>query len=56
MNITIKLSPAERIRRAKAADPSLTVAQLRQRLGVTRMQVHSALGRKPAEPKLRART
>src|SRR5690606_22430429 len=35
MNLAIKLSPAERIRRALEADPSLTHDDLKQLLGVT---------------------
>lgn len=52
MPITIKLSPAERIRRAKAAEPSLTGDQLREKLGVTNGQIKAAFayrnpGKKP---------
>ncbi|HEV7344133.1 MAG TPA: hypothetical protein VGN60_00680 [Devosia sp.] len=43
MNIAIKLSPAERIRRAKAADPSLSDEQLREQLGVTAGQIKAAM-------------
>lgn len=52
MPIAIKLSPAERIRRAKAADPSLTHTQLCEKLGVTNGQIKAAFaycnhGQKP---------
>ena len=43
MNLAIKLSPAERIRRALEADPSLTHDQIRERLGVTQGQITAAL-------------
>ena len=43
MNIAIKLSIAERIRRARAADPSLTEEQLHQRFGANVHQVRAAL-------------
>lgn len=52
MPIIIKLSPAERIRRAKAAEPSLSDDQLREKLGVTNGQIKAAFayrnpGQKP---------
>ena len=43
MNLAIKLSPAERIRRALEAEPSLTHDQIRERLGVTQGQITAAL-------------
>jgi hypothetical protein len=42
MTLTIKLNPAERIRRAREADPSLTDDQLREKLGVTNGQIKAA--------------
>lgn len=42
MPVAIKLSPAERIRRAKAAEPALTEDQLREKLGVTNGQIKAA--------------
>lgn len=48
MNIAIKLSPAERIRRAKEADSSITDEQLRERLGVTSGQIKAAVAYKAA--------
>lgn len=42
MPITIKLSPAERIRRTKAPEPSLSDDQLREKLGVTNGQIQAA--------------
>lgn len=52
MPIAIKLSPAERIRRAKAVEPALTEDQLREKLGVTNGQIKAAFayrnpGQKP---------
>lgn len=54
MGIAIKLNPAERIRRAKAADPSLTESQICQRFNVSASQVKAALAYNP-EVKLRRR-
>ncbi|HEY8578205.1 MAG TPA: hypothetical protein VIL88_17905 [Devosia sp.] len=53
MNIAIKLSPAERIRRAKEAEPSTTDEQLRERLGVTSGQIKAAIAYKTAHTLLR---
>lgn len=52
MPIAIKFSPAERIRRAKAAEPSLTEDQLCEKLGMTNGQIKAAFayrnpGQKP---------
>lgn len=49
MTIAIKLSTSERIRRAKAAEPSLTADQLRERLGVTHGQIKAALAYRTSE-------
>lgn len=46
MQIAVKLNPADRIRRAKEADPTLTDEQLRDKLGVTISQVKAALAYK----------
>ena len=54
MNIAIKLNPAERIRRAKVADPSLTNEQLRDRLGVTSGQSKAAVAYRKTEARRRA--
>ncbi|WP_156460423.1 hypothetical protein [Devosia sp. Root635] len=43
MNLAIKLNDAERIRRAIAAEPDLTEADLKHRLGVTSGQIKAAL-------------
>lgn len=43
MTLAIRLSPAERIRRALEADPSLTHDQIRERFGVTQGQITAAL-------------
>lgn len=53
MQIAIKLNPAERIRRARAADPSLTDQQLRERLGVTNGQIKAALAYRKTEARRR---
>lgn len=52
MPIAIRLNPAERIRRAKAAEPLLSDDQLREKLGVTNGQIKAAFayrnpGQKP---------
>ena len=55
MDVAIKLNPAERIRRAKAADPSLTQSQICRRLDVTPSQVKAALAYNPEVKMLRRR-
>lgn len=54
MNIAITLSPAERIRRAKEAEPCITDEQLRQRLGVTAGQIKAATAYRQPKAKRQA--
>lgn len=50
MPIVIKLSPTNRIRRAKAAEPALAEDQLREKLSVTNGQTKAAFAyRNPGE-------
>lgn len=46
MPIAVQLNNAERVRRAKAAEPSLSEAQLAEKFGVTLSQVKAALAYK----------
>lgn len=50
MTLTIELNPAERIRRAREADPSLTDDdQLREKFGVTNGQIKAAFAFKASK-------